>query len=207
MPECSCKVGLEESLPLLRKGHDAFRATGAEILRPFQLSVLGDAYTQAARFEEAHAALDEGLALAEKNDDRVQEAELHRLKGELLLAESPDQAAAAEDRFTQAIETARRQQSKAWELRATIESRPPLAAAGAPRRSPRHVGRHSRHVHRRSDDAGPRGSRRAAGSLGLTSITSGEPFAVMAKLITQAAQPASARFPFERTQTTSLFLA
>ena len=110
---------LEESLPLLLKGIDAFRATGAEILRPFQLSVLGDAYIQAARFEEAHAALDEGLALAEKNDDRVQEAELHRLEGELLLAESPDQAA-AEDCFTRAIETARRQQSKAWELRASM---------------------------------------------------------------------------------------
>ena len=33
----------------------------------------------------------EGLAVAEKNDDRCHEAELHRLKGELLLAESPDQ--------------------------------------------------------------------------------------------------------------------
>ena len=59
------------------------------------------------------------MAIAEKNDDRCQEAELHRLKGELLLAESPDQAA-AEDCFRQAIETARRQQSKAWELRATM---------------------------------------------------------------------------------------
>ena len=57
--------------------------------------------------------------MAEKNDGRFQEAELHRLKGELLLAESPDQAA-AEDCFRQAIETARRQQSKAWELRATM---------------------------------------------------------------------------------------
>ena len=64
--------------------------------------------------------LDEGLALAEKNDERFQEAELHRLKGELLLAESPDQAAAAEDCFRQAIDTARRQQSRAWELRATM---------------------------------------------------------------------------------------
>ena len=62
----------------------------------------------------------EGLAIAEKNDERCQEAELHRLKGELLLAESPDQVAAAEDCFRQAIETARRQQSKAWELRATM---------------------------------------------------------------------------------------
>ena len=82
--------------------------------------MLGDAYTQAGQFEDAHEALDEGLAVAEKNDDRCHEAELHRLKGELLLAESPDQAAAAEDCFPRAIETARRQQSKAWELRATM---------------------------------------------------------------------------------------
>jgi predicted ATPase len=38
----------------------------------------------------------------------------------LLLAASPDQVAAADDCFRQAIETARRQQSKAWELRATM---------------------------------------------------------------------------------------
>jgi predicted ATPase len=47
------------------------------------------------------------------------EAELYRLKGELLLAESPDEAR-AESCFRRAIETARRQQSKGWELRATM---------------------------------------------------------------------------------------
>ena len=45
---------------------------------------------------------------------------MHRLKGELLLAESPDQIAAAEDCFRRATETAVRQQSKGWELRATM---------------------------------------------------------------------------------------
>src|SRR5262249_6248517 len=53
------------------------------------------------------------------NDDRCHEAELYRLKGELLLAESAAEAA-AEDCLRQAIETARRQQSRAWELRATM---------------------------------------------------------------------------------------
>jgi hypothetical protein len=51
--------------------------------------MLGDAYTKAGRFEDAHKVLNEGLAVAEKNDDRFQEAELHRLKGELLRAECP----------------------------------------------------------------------------------------------------------------------
>ena len=110
----------EEALPLLLKGFGAFRATGAEVRVPSYLSMLGDAYTQSGRFEDALKALNEGLAVAEKNDDRCHEAELHRLKGELLLAESPDQIAAAEDCFRRAIETARRQQSKAWELRATM---------------------------------------------------------------------------------------
>jgi predicted ATPase len=57
--------------------------------------------------------------VAEKNDDRFQEAEIHRLKGLLYLGEADDQAA-AEGWCCTAIETARRQQSKAWELRATM---------------------------------------------------------------------------------------
>jgi TOMM system kinase/cyclase fusion protein len=108
-----------EALPLLLKGLEDLRATGAGLDLTLHLGFLGDAYTQAGRFEDAGKALDEGLAVAQKSDERFYEAELLRLKGELLLAESDDQAA-AEVCFRQAIDTARRQQSKAWELRATI---------------------------------------------------------------------------------------
>ncbi len=109
----------DEALPVLLRGLHSFRATGAGVRVPYYLSMLGDAYTRAGRYEDAHKVLNEGLAVAEKNDDRFQEAELQRLKGELLRAESPD-GTAAEACFRQAIETARRQQSKAWELRATM---------------------------------------------------------------------------------------
>jgi serine/threonine protein kinase/tetratricopeptide (TPR) repeat protein len=109
----------EEALGVLLKGFSAFRATGAEVRVPAYLGMLGDVYTQSGRFADARKALNEGLAVAEKNDDRCHEAELHRLQGELLLAESPDEAA-AEGYFRQAIETARAQQSRAWELRATM---------------------------------------------------------------------------------------
>jgi predicted ATPase len=110
----------EEALALLLKGFAAFRATGAEVRVPSYLGMLGDAFTRLARFEDAHKVLDEALAVAEKNDDRCHEAELHRLRGELLLAESPDRLSDAEACFDRAIGTARRQQSKGWELRATI---------------------------------------------------------------------------------------
>jgi serine/threonine protein kinase/tetratricopeptide (TPR) repeat protein len=108
-----------EAMPLLLNGFRAFRATGAEVRVPAYLSILGDAYMQSGRLEDSHKVLNEGLAIAEKNDDRCHEAELYRLKGELLLAESRDEAG-AEGCFRQAIGTAQGQQSRAWELRATM---------------------------------------------------------------------------------------
>jgi len=109
---------LEQGIRLLQNGLEAYRGTGAELAVPYYLSVLADGCLQAGRFAEARAALNEALALVEKNDERFQEAELHRLKGELALAESGDQTS-AEECFRRAVGTAQRQQSKAWELRAT----------------------------------------------------------------------------------------
>ena len=82
--------------------------------------MLGEAYTQAGRFEDAFAALNEALAVVDKNDDRFHEAELHRLKGELLLVATADQVGEAEVCFRRGIEIARQQQSKSWELRGTM---------------------------------------------------------------------------------------
>jgi predicted ATPase len=82
--------------------------------------MLGNAYMQLGQFDAAHKALDEGLAVAEQNDDRCHEAELHRLKGEVLLAESLDRSSDADACFHRAIELARYQHSKGWELRATM---------------------------------------------------------------------------------------
>jgi predicted ATPase len=110
----------QEAIPLLLKGLQAFRAGGMGLWLTCQYSTLADAYMQAGRWEDSRQALDEALIHAEKNDERCHEAELHRQRGELFLAESPHRAAAAEDCFRQAIETARGQQSRAWELRATM---------------------------------------------------------------------------------------
>jgi TOMM system kinase/cyclase fusion protein len=109
----------DPAMPLLMKGLQAWQATGAELTLTYQFGALGEAYTQEGRFEDALQALEDGLALGAKNDERCHEAELLRLKGEVLLLQSRDQAALAEECFHQAIETARRQQSRAWELRAT----------------------------------------------------------------------------------------
>jgi serine/threonine protein kinase/tetratricopeptide (TPR) repeat protein len=108
-----------EALPMLLQGLEAFQASGAELTLSFQFSTLGEAYLQAGRLDDARQALDKGFAIVEKNDERCHEAELRRLRGELLLAQSFEPKL-AEDCFHQAIEIARLQRSKGWELRATM---------------------------------------------------------------------------------------
>ena len=77
--------------------------------------------------EEGLRVVDEALALVERTEERFYEAELYRLKGELLLMQENQklkgkgQKAKIEDVeecFQQAINTARRQEAKSWELRA-----------------------------------------------------------------------------------------
>ena len=62
--------------------------------------------------------LAEALDAGQRTGERAREAELYRLKGELLLALSAENHGEAEAYFRQALEVARRQSAKAWELRA-----------------------------------------------------------------------------------------
>jgi predicted ATPase len=64
--------------------------------------------------------LEEALAQVQRHDERWFEAELYRLKGVLLLTQADTNHVAAAACFQQALVTARRQQSRAWELRAAI---------------------------------------------------------------------------------------
>ena len=110
---------MEEGLNLFQRGLEAYRATGAGLGLTYYLSILGEAFTQTSCFDEAHRAFDEAFVLVDKNDERFQEAELHRLRGELHLAETGDTSRAGTC-FRRALDVARSQHSRAWELRATL---------------------------------------------------------------------------------------
>ena len=81
--------------------------------------------------------LAEAVAAAQNIGERWYEGERHRLKGDLLLALSVDHQAEAEACFQQALDVARRQQAKSWELRAATEPGSAVAAPGQaePRRT------------------------------------------------------------------------
>jgi class 3 adenylate cyclase/predicted ATPase len=106
-----------QSLPGLLEGLNTYRATGAALALPYYLGLLGTALVESGPAIDAEAALDKALSVAEESRDLCHEAELHRLKGEL--ATRHDGNNAAEVNFHKSIEIARRQQSKAFELRAT----------------------------------------------------------------------------------------
>jgi predicted ATPase len=110
----------DDAVTALGGAMKALTSTGSEIGNPCRFSILGDAYTQCGQYQDAHEALDQGLAVVEKNDDRCYEAELHRLQGELWLAESPEHVKRAEECFRRAIDVSRRQGSRAWELRSVM---------------------------------------------------------------------------------------
>ena len=98
----------------MRQGLAAARATGAELLRPYSLALLAEACGQAGQADEGLRLLAEALAVADHNAERWYEAELYRLKGELLLAQSAHQHTDAEACFHQALAIARRQHAKSW---------------------------------------------------------------------------------------------
>ena len=95
------------------------KATGSEYISDRCLAFIAIALVRMKRFDEGLRTLDEAFSFVERTGQRYYEAELHRLKGELLLAQIASNAAPAEQSFRTAIEISRKQRAKSWELRAT----------------------------------------------------------------------------------------
>ena len=110
----------EEGIAQMQQGLAAWRATGAEALRPYYLALLAEASGKGGQAEEGLHLLAEALAVANDTGERRWDAELHRLTGELLLARPAEQHAEAETCFHQALDIARQQQAKSLELRAAM---------------------------------------------------------------------------------------
>jgi predicted ATPase len=104
----------------MRQGLTAYEATGAELERPYSLALLAEAYGHVGQTAEGLHLLAEALGLVDTRGDRWCEAELYRLKGDLLLTLSPPHQTEAEACLHQALAAARRQQAKSWELRAAM---------------------------------------------------------------------------------------
>ncbi len=110
----------EAGIADIRQGLAADLGAGARSFQPYSLGLLAEAMGAGGSPEAGLDALTEALAVMDDTEVRFFGAELHRIKGSLLLQQAIPDEALAEVCFHNAIDVARQQQAKSWELRAVV---------------------------------------------------------------------------------------
>jgi predicted ATPase len=112
-----------EGICQMRQGLTGWQATGALSHRPYHLALLAEVLARDGQAGDGLSVLAEALALCTASGERFLEAELHRLRGELLhqgTEADPSTFAAADACFRQALDVARAQRARSLELRAVM---------------------------------------------------------------------------------------
>ncbi len=113
---CQVERGeFEPGIARMSRGTRAWQQMGTVVGDFWHLSLLAEAHGKADQVDQGLSCIEEALALLRRVGYSQYEPELHRVQGELLRG-----GAEAEQSFWRAIETARRQESRWWELRATV---------------------------------------------------------------------------------------
>ena len=110
----------EQGIAQIREGLAMASTTGVQMWRPYNLAQLAEACGKEGRIDEGLEVIAEALNLVQEKGERWWEAEILRLRGELLLKRNPSGLAEAQNSFERAIEIARKQGAKSLELRATM---------------------------------------------------------------------------------------
>ena len=103
-----------EAIDQIRDAIAALDVTSTSLVRPHFLAILALALSKANQNEDAGRLLDEAIVMVNNKGERYYEAELYRLKGELLLKDGEKEA---EQCFRKSLEVAESQKAKAWQLR------------------------------------------------------------------------------------------
>ena len=105
---------------LITSGITALRSTGGTWERPWYLSHLANIYAKLDRFDDAWRYMSEAMVAIETTKERWFEAESNRIAGQIVLLSPEPNAAKAQEYFERALQIAREQQAKSWELRAAM---------------------------------------------------------------------------------------
>jgi predicted ATPase len=102
----------------MRQGIALAREHGIGLAMPLYGLLLAEAEAEAGQIDTGLTRLDELLPEIERTGQRWIEAQLNRVRGELLIRHKPAETAAAEDAFMRSVAVARHQQTKTFELQA-----------------------------------------------------------------------------------------
>jgi tetratricopeptide (TPR) repeat protein len=115
---CSEQGQLSQGIDEMCRGLSAYSTTGAQVSRPWFLSLLATLYGKIGEWEKAQQSLSDAMMEMSGMGSRFYEAEVYRLRGALVLASPLDDHPEVASCFQQAIAIAQTQQAKSWELRA-----------------------------------------------------------------------------------------
>lgn len=113
---------LDAGVAEMRAGLEDFEATGAKIVVPFFKCLLARLLGRASDHEAGLTMLEEAATQISRWGERWAEAEVHRVRGELLFERNrnPHDFLAAEESFRAALDLALRQGSNSWALRTSL---------------------------------------------------------------------------------------
>ncbi len=109
-----------DAVHMITCGITASRLTGATLWTPLNLSNLAIAHGELGQFDDAKRCVGEALTVVETTKERLYEADINRIAGEIALKSPEPDAAKAEAYFERALAVARAQHAKSWELRAAM---------------------------------------------------------------------------------------
>jgi predicted ATPase len=104
----------------MRKGISVFREQGHLLFASVCEPSLAAAEASVGQIEPALTRVDDAIAEIERTGQRWYEAEMHRIRGEILLKRDPGETAAAGAAFQTAIAVAHHQKARSFELRAAL---------------------------------------------------------------------------------------
>jgi predicted ATPase len=114
----SCRAGAPEAFEVLQQTFDDYTESGCRLFWGFYKGEQAKELLRAGRHDQALETIQEAIAFVDATGERWVESDLHVAKGEILLAVS--RIGDAEASFLSAIEIAKQQEAKAWEVRATL---------------------------------------------------------------------------------------
>ena len=113
-------TGAARAIEMQSAGIAAWRSTGATAWVPWHRAYLAKAHAELGQFDDAWRCIAEAIRAVETTDERLWEAEINRVAGGIALMSPEQDAAKAEAYFTRALNVARQQKAKSWELRAAM---------------------------------------------------------------------------------------
>jgi predicted ATPase len=113
----SVASGDESGIQRFQRGIESYTGAGALVFVPIFTTTFASLLLQLGRIKEAHQSIRLARQTMQNTGERLMEAELHRVEGEVYLRNS--EQTKARTCYERAIETARNQNAKSWELRAT----------------------------------------------------------------------------------------